>query len=183
MELFLFFAGLLRRFVFQPPPGVNKAELDLTADVGFTLSPMPHLVCAVPLCGAAVPGVFFSIGDLWRTTRRFTVSSMRNLGMGKQMMEGKVCEELHFLIEKIKSFKGEPFSLRSFSIAPINITFLMLFGDRFDYKDPTFLTLLRLIDEVMVLLGSPYLNVSNLSQRLAFFPGQSTSYWWRSSFH
>uniref|UniRef100_A0A663NBF6 Uncharacterized protein n=1 Tax=Athene cunicularia TaxID=194338 RepID=A0A663NBF6_ATHCN len=48
MELFLFFAGLLRRFVFQPPPGVDKSDLDLTADVGFTLNPMPHLVCAVP---------------------------------------------------------------------------------------------------------------------------------------
>lgn len=152
-------------------------------------------------CLMALPGVFFSIGELWRTTRRFTVSSMRNLGMGKQMMEGKVFEELHFLIETIKSFKGElgtitvlhsttrvtaaaptshqhfhpppiagePFSLRSFNIAPINITFLMLFGDRFDYKDPTFLTLLRLIDEVMILLGSPYLNVSNLSHRVMSF--------------
>uniref|UniRef100_A0A8C4U079 Cytochrome P450 n=1 Tax=Falco tinnunculus TaxID=100819 RepID=A0A8C4U079_FALTI len=48
MELFLFFAGLLRKFVFQPPPGVDKSDLDLTADVGFTLNPMPHLVCAVP---------------------------------------------------------------------------------------------------------------------------------------
>lgn len=48
MELFLFFAGLLRKFVFQAPPGVDKSDLDLTADVGFTLNPMPHLVCAVP---------------------------------------------------------------------------------------------------------------------------------------
>lgn len=45
----------------------------------------------------------------------------------------------------------------------------MLFGDRFDYKDPTFLTLLRLIDEVMILLGSPYLSVCNLSHGLTFF--------------
>uniref|UniRef100_A0A8C5U760 Uncharacterized protein n=1 Tax=Malurus cyaneus samueli TaxID=2593467 RepID=A0A8C5U760_9PASS len=49
MELFLFFSGLLRKFVFQPPPGVDKSDLDLTADVGFTLTPMPHLVCAVPV--------------------------------------------------------------------------------------------------------------------------------------
>uniref|UniRef100_A0A8D2PAQ4 Cytochrome P450 n=1 Tax=Zosterops lateralis melanops TaxID=1220523 RepID=A0A8D2PAQ4_ZOSLA len=48
MELFLFFSGLLRKFVFQPPAGVDKSDLDLTADVGFTLTPMPHLVCAVP---------------------------------------------------------------------------------------------------------------------------------------
>ncbi|KAM6350619.1 LOW QUALITY PROTEIN: uncharacterized protein FN964_007599 [Alca torda] len=287
MELFLFFAGLLRKFVFQPPPGVDKSDLDLTADVGFTLNPMPHLVCAMSflisfisdpaliclLCAAvllavlyfstgyknsafkfppgptplpiignlhlvdlrrqdkslmklaekygpiftlhfgfqkvvvltgyevvrealvnyteefvdrpsipifdqiqngnaamptASPGLFFSIGELWRTTRRFTVSSMRNLGMGKKMIEGRIFEELHFLIEMIKSFKGEPFSLTSFNCAPINITFIMLFGDRFDYKDPTFLTLLRLIDEVMILLGSPYLNYFNFYPFLGF---------------
>ncbi|XP_075624277.1 cytochrome P450 2F2 isoform X1 [Balearica regulorum gibbericeps] len=113
-------------------------------------------------------GLFFSIGELWRTTRRFTVSSMRNLGMGKKMIEGRIFEELHFLIEMIKSFKGEPFSLTSFNCAPINITFIMLFGDRFDYKDPTFLTLLRLIDEVMILLGSPYLNYFNFYPFLGF---------------
>ncbi|KAF2976695.1 hypothetical protein EK904_009222, partial [Melospiza melodia maxima] len=199
MELFLFFSGLLRRFVFQPPPGVEKSDLDLTADVGFTLTPMPHLVCAVPslvclLCAAVllavvyfstgyknsafklppgptplpIIGLFFSIGELWRTTRRFTVSSMRNLGMGKQMIEGRIFEELHFLIEMIKSFKGEPFSLPSFNCAPINVTFIMLFGDRFDYKDPTFLTLLRLIDEIMILLGSPNLNYFNFYPFLGF---------------
>uniref|UniRef100_A0A7M4FIZ6 Cytochrome P450 2W1-like n=1 Tax=Crocodylus porosus TaxID=8502 RepID=A0A7M4FIZ6_CROPO len=92
-------------------------------------------------------GVFFSTGELWRTTRRFTMSTMRNLGMGKQMMEEKIFEELHFLTEMIKSHRGEPFSLRSFNIAPTNIIFLMLFGERFDYKDPMFLSLLRLIDE------------------------------------
>ncbi|KAM9261534.1 uncharacterized protein FYN16_007824 [Cariama cristata] len=291
MELFLFFAGLLRKFVFQPPPGVDKSDLDLTADVGFTLNPMPHLVCAIItkkmsflisfisdpaliclLCAAlllavlyfstgyknsgfkfppgptplpiignlhlvdlrrqdkslmklaekygpiftlhfgfqkvvvltgyevvrealvnyteefvdrpSIPifdqiqngngtremsgGLFFSIGELWRTTRRFTVSSMRNLGMGKKMIEGRIFEELHFLIEMIKSFEGEPFSLTSFNCAPINITFIMLFGDRFDYKDPTFLTLLRLIDEVMILLGSPYLSYFNFYPFLGF---------------
>ncbi|KAM6121786.1 uncharacterized protein FYN12_008716 [Phoenicopterus ruber ruber] len=287
MELFLFFAGLLRKFVFQPPPGVDKSDLDLTADVGFTLNPMPHLVCAMsflisfisdpaliyllsaavllavlyfssgyknsafkfppgptplPIIGnlhlvdlrrqdkslmklaekygpiftlhfgfqkvvvltgyevvrealvnyteefvdrPSIPifdqiqngngtremsggGLFFSIGELWRTTRRFTVSSMRNLGMGKKMIEGRIFEELHFLIEVIKSFKGEPFSLTSFNCAPINITFIMLFGDRFDYKDPTFLTLLRLIDEIMILLGSPYLNYFNFYPFLGF---------------
>ncbi|TRZ26743.1 hypothetical protein HGM15179_000354 [Zosterops borbonicus] len=210
MELFLFFSGLLRKFVFQPPAGVDKSDLDLTADVGFTLTPMPHLLAekygpiftlhfgfqkVVVLTGyevvrealvnyteefvdrPSIPifdqiqngnGLFFSIGELWRTTRRFTVSSMRNLGMGKQMIEGRIFEELHFLIEMIKSFKGEPFRLPSFNCAPINVTFILLFGDRFDYKDPTFLTLLKLIDEVMILLGSPNLNYFNFYPFLGF---------------
>ncbi|XP_072453874.1 cytochrome P450 2K1-like isoform X2 [Notamacropus eugenii] len=48
MELFLIFVGLLQKFTFKPAPGMEPADLDLTAEVGFTLTPVPHLVCAVP---------------------------------------------------------------------------------------------------------------------------------------
>lgn len=44
----------------------------------------------------------------------------------------------------------------------------MLFGRRFDYGDPTFVTLLRLIDEVMLLLGSPFLHLFNFYPFLGF---------------
>ncbi|KAL8175410.1 UNVERIFIED_CONTAM: hypothetical protein K2H54_023709 [Gekko kuhli] len=114
-------------------------------------------------------GVFFSTGELWRTTRRFTVASMRNLGMGKKCLEEQIIEELGFLIESIKAFEGEPFRLRTFNTAPTNITFAMLFGERFDYKDPVFLTLLKLIDDVMCLLGSPLLHLFNFYPFLGFF--------------
>ncbi|KAM9095309.1 cytochrome P450 2K1-like [Sarcophilus harrisii] len=49
MELFLLFVGLLQKFTFKPAPGVDPADLDLTAEVGLTLTPVPHLVCAIPL--------------------------------------------------------------------------------------------------------------------------------------
>uniref|UniRef100_A0A7M4FGW8 Cytochrome P450 2W1 n=1 Tax=Crocodylus porosus TaxID=8502 RepID=A0A7M4FGW8_CROPO len=52
-------------------------------------------------------GVFFSSGELWKTTRRFTMATMRDLGMGKKLIEGRILEELHFLIEMIKSFNSE----------------------------------------------------------------------------
>uniref|UniRef100_A0A8C0BQC7 Cytochrome P450 family 2 subfamily W member 1 n=1 Tax=Buteo japonicus TaxID=224669 RepID=A0A8C0BQC7_9AVES len=107
-------------------------------------------------------GVFFSSQELWKTTRRFTIATMRDLGMGKRLGEEMMLEELQFLIQLIKSFKGGPFQLRFLNMAPTNITFAILFGRRFDYEDPTFLTLLRLIDEVMHLLGSPFLHVSYL---------------------
>ena len=57
-------------------------------------------------CNSSV-GVFFSSQELWKTTRRFTVATMRDLGMGKHLGEQRMLEELHFLIELIKSFKGE----------------------------------------------------------------------------
>ncbi|XP_051828256.1 cytochrome P450 2W1 [Antechinus flavipes] len=106
-------------------------------------------------------GIFFSSGELWKTTRKFTMSSMHNLGMGKKLLVKKILEEFSFLAGLIESFKGEPFKLKLFNMAPTNVTFLLLFGDRFDYQDPTFVTLLRLIDEVMVLLGSPFLHLFN----------------------
>ncbi|XP_015673312.2 cytochrome P450 2W1 [Protobothrops mucrosquamatus] len=113
-------------------------------------------------------GMFFSIGEAWKDTRRFTLSTIRNLGMGTSVIEGKMLEELNFLVEQVNAFKGEPFSLKAFSGAPTNITFTVLFGDRFDYADPTFKTLLRLIDEVMSLLGSPSLHLFNIYPFLGF---------------
>ncbi|NXX14279.1 CP2W1 protein, partial [Podargus strigoides] len=85
-------------------------------------------------------GVFFSSQELWKTTRRFTIATMRDLGMGKHLGEEMMLEELQFLIELIESFKGGPFRLRFLNTAPTNITFAILFGKRFDYEDPTFVT-------------------------------------------
>ncbi|CAI9604789.1 unnamed protein product, partial [Staurois parvus] len=46
MELFLFFTGLLQTFTFYPPPGVSRDDISLKPGTGFTLIPLPHLVCA-----------------------------------------------------------------------------------------------------------------------------------------
>lgn len=54
---------------------------------------------------------------------------------------------------------GRPFPLALLGWAPSNIIFALLFGRRFDYQDPVFVSLLSLIDEVMVLLGTPSLQV------------------------
>lgn len=63
---------------------------------------------------------------------------------------------------------GRPFPLALLGWAPSNITFTLLFGQRFDYQDPVFVSLLRLIGEVMVLLGAPGLQVrGHCSQTLA----------------
>uniref|UniRef100_A0A8C2V0U7 Cytochrome P450 family 2 subfamily W member 1 n=1 Tax=Chinchilla lanigera TaxID=34839 RepID=A0A8C2V0U7_CHILA len=66
---------------------------------------------------------------------------------------------------------GRPFPLALLGWAPSNITFTLLFGQRFDYQDPVFQSLLGLIDEVMVLLGSPSLQLFNIYPRLGIFLG------------
>ncbi|XP_056392502.1 cytochrome P450 2W1-like [Hyla sarda] len=114
-------------------------------------------------------GVFFSSGEMWRTTRRFTICSLRNLGMGRKHIENKIIEELQFLTDKIESYAGQSFKLREFSCAPTNITLAMLFGSRFDYKDPVFIQLLDLIYETFSLLGSPSLQLYNMFPVLGIF--------------
>ncbi|CAO2607663.1 Cytochrome P450 2K6 [Lemmus lemmus] len=47
VELFLFFASLIQKFTFQPPPGVSHLDLDLTPDTGLTMQPKPHKICAL----------------------------------------------------------------------------------------------------------------------------------------
>lgn len=54
---------------------------------------------------------------------------------------------------------GRPFPLAVLRWAPSNITFALLFGQRFDYQDPVFRSLLGLVDDVMVLLGKPSVQV------------------------
>ncbi|XP_021110283.1 cytochrome P450 2W1 [Heterocephalus glaber] len=116
-------------------------------------------------------GIFFSSGVRWRATRRFTVRVLHSLGVGQGPMAHKVLQELASLTGKLDGCGGRPFPLALLGWAPSNITFTLLFGQRFDYEDPVFQSLLGLIDEVMVLLGSPSLQLFNIYPRLGALLG------------
>lgn len=131
-------------------------------------------------------GIFFSSGVHWKVARQFTVRTLQSLGVRQPPMVGKVLQELVCLKGQLDSYGGEwgtrlplpgvyahlrpvflrppgqPFPLALLGWAPCNITFTLLFGQRFDYQDPVFVSLLSLIDQVMVLLGSPGIQVRGL---------------------
>ncbi|KAK2504596.1 hypothetical protein MC885_012851 [Smutsia gigantea] len=107
-------------------------------------------------------GIFFSSGARWRAARQFTVHAFHSLGVGRQPVADKVLQELRCLAGQLDRYGGRPFPLALLGWAPSNVTFMLLFGRRFDYGDPVFVSLLGLIDEVMVLLGSPSLQLFNI---------------------
>ncbi|KAG8542161.1 hypothetical protein GDO81_027326 [Engystomops pustulosus] len=94
--------------------------------------------------------------------RRFTLSTLRDYGMGKRTIEDRIIEESECLVQKFKSYKGKPFDdLTCINAAVANIIVSILLSHRFDYEDPTILKLIGLINENVRLFGSPWVRLYN----------------------
>ncbi|XP_063771252.1 cytochrome P450 2C5-like isoform X2 [Pseudophryne corroboree] len=118
-------------------------------------------------------GVIFANFESWKVMRRFTISTLRDFGMGKQTIENKISEESDCLVERIKSHKGNPFDNRLIINAALsNIIVSILLSHRFDYEDPTLLKLLKVINEMNTLFGSPMAMMYNaFPSVMSWFPG------------
>ncbi|XP_073442601.1 cytochrome P450 2K1-like [Dendrobates tinctorius] len=100
-------------------------------------------------------GIIFSSNDNWRAMRRFTLSTLRDFGMGKEAIENKISEESDFLVQNFRSYKGEPFdNIMNINAAVSNIIISILLSKRFDYEDPTLLKLLKMNNENAELTGT-----------------------------
>ncbi|KAG8550071.1 hypothetical protein GDO81_029042 [Engystomops pustulosus] len=101
-------------------------------------------------------GVILASGENWKVMRRFTLSTLRDYGMGKKSIEGKISEEAASLVQKFRTYKGKPFNnLKNVNSAVANIIVAILLSHRFDYEDPTILKLVALINENIRLFGRP----------------------------
>ncbi|XP_060028274.1 cytochrome P450 2W1 isoform X4 [Erinaceus europaeus] len=120
---------------------------------GWALADRPPIPIFQSIQGGR--GIFFSSGPGWVAARQLTVRTLHRLGYGRTPGALKVLQELRCLQDQLDSYRGHPFPLSVLGWAPCNVTFTLLFGRRFDYGDPVFVSLLGLIEEVMVLLGSP----------------------------
>ncbi|KAM4772106.1 cytochrome P450 2K1-like [Rhinophrynus dorsalis] len=107
-------------------------------------------------------GIIFAHGENWKVMRRFTLSTLRDFGMGRKLIENKINEECDFLVQKFKSYKGKPFeNTMIMNAAVANIIVSIILGHRFEYENPTFLRLMSLINENIRLVGSPMIMLYN----------------------
>ncbi|XP_058856197.1 cytochrome P450 2K1-like isoform X3 [Acipenser ruthenus] len=115
-------------------------------------------------------GIAFGRGESWKVMRRFTLSTLRALGMGKKTIEDRIIEESQRLVEVFQSHKGKPFDPQIIiNSAVSNIICSIVFGDRFDYGDAQFLNLQRIANGNMKLLVSPKTQLYNAFPFLGFF--------------
>ncbi|NXL63429.1 CP2DH protein, partial [Chordeiles acutipennis] len=102
-------------------------------------------------CSSIIPGVVLArYGHSWKDIRKFTLSTLRNFGMGKKSLEERVAEEAGFLCSAVNSQEGRPFDLRFLvNNAVCNVICTTVFGERFDYGDERFKKLLYLFEDLM----------------------------------
>lgn len=147
MTLYL---GWQRTVVLVGYDAVKEALVDQADD--FTgRGPLPFLIKATKGYGLGIGN-----GERWRQLRRFTLSTLRDFGMGRKGMEEWIQEESKHLRDRVNSFKGKSFNptfLLSQTVS--NVICCLVFGQRFDYDDAQFLRLLHIIAEILKFGSSP----------------------------
>ncbi|XP_063793873.1 cytochrome P450 2C18-like isoform X2 [Pseudophryne corroboree] len=110
-------------------------------------------------------GIIMSKGERWKIIRRFSLTTMRNFGMGKRSIEERIQEEARCLGETFMKNKGTSFDpAYLLQLAGSNIICSIVFGKRFDYEDEKYLTLLSNITDFVKIMNSGY------AQLLGMFP-------------
>ncbi|OCT77340.1 uncharacterized protein LOC379464 isoform X2 [Xenopus laevis] len=117
---------------------------------------------------------FMTANDHWREFRRYILTTLRNIGMGKQTLEEKCLKEAEQLVEAMAEKGGKPFNpSHLLGCAVSNIIGAVLFGQQLDYRDKKLLDLMtntrKHVSNIMsmkhqicnmfpLLLKLPYLN-------------------------
>ncbi|KAI1893683.1 hypothetical protein AGOR_G00126220 [Albula goreensis] len=146
-----FYIGLQRIVVLVGHDTVKEALLDRADD--FTdRAPIPFLHKVVKGYGLAI-----SNGERWRQLRRFTLTTLRDFGMGRKRMEAWIQDESTHLIATLRDKNSalfDPTFIMSRAVS--NVICALVFGRRFDYKDDNFLRLLETISVLIRFGSSPW---------------------------
>ncbi|NXT91601.1 CP2K6 protein, partial [Anhinga rufa] len=114
-------------------------------------------------------GLLFSDGENWKVMRRFTLTTLRDFGMGRKAIEDRIVEEYRCLADTIEAQKGKPLEMTLMMNAAVgNVIVSILFGKRYDYEDPTFKRLLLMVIKNARIIGAPSISMYNMFPALGF---------------
>ncbi|XP_057647823.1 cytochrome P450 2D20 [Chionomys nivalis] len=99
--------------------------------------------------GPKAKGVVFApYGPEWREQRRFSVSTMRDFGLGKKSLEQWVTEEAGHLCDAFTKEAGQAFNPTTLLNKGVcNVISSLIYAHRFEYEDPFFNGLIKTLQE------------------------------------
>ncbi|ESO99585.1 hypothetical protein LOTGIDRAFT_201270 [Lottia gigantea] len=99
-------------------------------------------------------GVFWTNGQRWKDLRRFTLTTLRDFGVGKKSLEERILDEFTYICNIIDSKKGHAFNPKFiFANGVANIICTIVFGERFEYDDPEFLRMIDMLNYLFKNVG------------------------------
>ncbi|XP_042080781.1 cytochrome P450 2F3-like [Haplochromis burtoni] len=161
------YLGPQRTVILLGYDAVKEALLDQADDFSGR-GPIPLLFKASKGYGLGV-----SNGECWQQLRRFTLTTLRDFGMGCKGMEEWIQEESSHLVGCIKKMNAKPFDPTFFlSCTVSNVICCLVFGQRFSYDDKHFLYLLQIISDTLKFGSSSQGQLYNIFPRLMeWLPG------------
>ncbi|XP_077204282.1 cytochrome P450 2J2-like [Paroedura picta] len=100
-------------------------------------------------------GITFSNGHTWKQQRKFGLTTMRKLGLGKKGMEHQIKEQAHQLVETFARAKGQPFDPSVPIINSVsNVVSAVAFGHQFSVEDVDFHQLVDALKYIFAFGGS-----------------------------
>ncbi|KAM9318065.1 cytochrome P450 2G1-like isoform 2-T2 [Pholidichthys leucotaenia] len=119
----------------------------------------------VPLIMRATRGYGLGVsnGERWRQLRRFTLTALRDFGMGRKGMEEWIQEESRHLVDRILGTKAKPFDPTAFLRCTVsNVICCLVFGQRFSYDDDNFQKILQIVSDTLKFGSTPQGQMYNL---------------------
>ncbi|KAJ1107357.1 hypothetical protein NDU88_004748 [Pleurodeles waltl] len=100
-------------------------------------------------------GVSMSNNERWKQLRRFTIMTLKNLGMGKRLLEDKITEEAKCMVDFFRN-TNEQFCEPSIGLYPaaVNVIYSITCGERFDYEDEKLHILLKALSDGFITVSS-----------------------------
>ncbi|CAH1775796.1 unnamed protein product [Owenia fusiformis] len=101
-----------------------------------------------PLNKYVFSGLFNVEGPRWEEQRKFTITTLKEFGLGRNRIEQTIQKEFLELSKEIAKHNGEAFDMKHLlNTCVSNIICSMVFGHRFNYTDKTFQRMMNLMGE------------------------------------